>query len=86
LTLQTHAVKSNWLANVISKRIQPYYDASYDEQECTSIRRMRELADSEESSNELKRQRNRAYVMVAECDKRVGSSSLEMVYYMGVWI
>lgn len=82
--LQTHAEKANWLANVISKGLQPYYDASYDEQESMSVGRMTELAEYEKSSNELKRQRNRSYVLVAECERKIGNSNLAMVYYMSV--
>lgn len=80
--LQNHAEKANWLANVISKGLEPYYDASYDEQESMSVGRMTELADYETSSNELKQQRNRSYVLVAECQREMGNSNLAMVYYM----
>jgi len=80
--LQTHAEKANWLANVISQGLKPYYDASYDEQESMSVGRMTELAEHETLSNELKQQRNRSYVLVAECEGKMGNSNLAMVYYM----
>jgi len=80
--LQTHAEKANWLANVISQGLEPYYNASYDEQESMSVGRMTELAEFETSSNELKQQRNRSYVLVAECEREMGNPNLAMVYYM----
>jgi len=80
--LQTHAEKANWLANVISQGLQPFYDASYDDQENVSAGRIRILGNFEDSANELKRERNESYVMVAECEREMGNQNVAMVYYM----
>lgn len=80
--LQTHAEKANWLANVIDQGLQPFYDASYDDQENVSAGRIRILGNFEGSANELKRERNESYVMVAECEREMGNQNVAMVYYM----
>ena len=80
--LQTHAEKANWLANVIDQGLQPFYDASYDDQENVSAGRIRILGNFEDSANELKRERNESYVMVAECEREMGNQNVAMVYYM----
>lgn len=80
--LRNHAEKANWLANVISQGLEPFYDASYDDQENISAGRVRILGNFEDSANELKRERNESYVMVAECEKQMGNQNVAMVYYM----
>lgn len=80
--LQTHAKKANWLTNVISQGLEPFYDASYDDQENVSAGRVRILGNFEDSANELKRERNESYVMIAECEREMGNQNVAMVYYM----
>jgi hypothetical protein len=80
--LKTHAEKANWLANVISKGLEPFYDASYDEQKNVSMGRIRILGNFEDSANELKRERNESYIMIAECEREMGNQNLALIYYM----
>ena len=57
---------ANWLANIISSGLKPYYGASYDDKK--NFRSdLSSLVALERQSNELRRKRNRAFVIQAEC-------------------
>lgn len=65
--LREWAKKANWLANMISAGLEPFYNASYDAQKSFSLSRITVLGVYEGIANELKTQRNHAFVLEAEC-------------------
>lgn len=69
--LDEYARKANWLANLISAGIQPYYGASYDEQK--HFADVYKLASLEQKANEYKAKRNHAMVMQGECFAKLGN-------------
>lgn len=80
-SLKTYSRKANWLANLISAGLEPYYSGSYDDRETISYSYTRKLATYEEKSNKLKGGRNEAYVMIAECSVRIGKAEQAAAYY-----
>ena len=80
-SLKQFSHKANWLANLISKGLQPFYDASYSDRQSVSRSQIGRLAEYESLSNELKSQRNQAYVMIAECYLKIGEPDLATAYF-----
>ena len=60
------AKAANWLSNIISAGLQPYYGASFDDRKSFS-RDLTRLVKLEQAANDLRRKRNRAMVIQAEC-------------------
>ncbi len=67
---------ANKTANIIRRGNKPFYDASRDDQTTikSNIPLIRELASAENTSNNLVRQRNRAWVEEAKCLLEQGES------------
>jgi len=70
--LHEYAKQANWLANLISAGLEPYYNASYDDRKFLSYSQLNSLGSFEEKANEYKRKRNRAMVMQVECMVKLG--------------
>ena len=64
-----YAKQANWLANIISSGLEPYYGASYDDRKGWSPKEMSfsELALAETKSNSYKSERNRAMLYEGLC-------------------
>ena len=74
------AQKANWLANLISQCVEPYYSASYDDRKNISYTTLKEYIPYENKANELKEQRNVAYVRIGLCYKNMGNNSQAVTY------
>ena len=70
--LEEYAKKSNWLANLIAKGVQPYYNASYDARKRINPADLEPLVAFEKKANGYKRNRNHAWVMQADCYYKMG--------------
>jgi tetratricopeptide (TPR) repeat protein len=73
-SLEVYAEKANELANLLSATLQPYYGANSHEEESSGLSRkaMERLSQVETSANELKAQRNLAYVLIGESHEQLG--------------
>ena len=74
------AQKANWLANLISQCVEPYYSASYDDRKNISYTALKEYIPYENKANELKEQGNVAYVRIGLCYKNMGNNSQAVTY------
>lgn len=74
------AQKANWLANLISQCVEPYYSASYDDRKNISYTTLKEYIPYEDKANKLKFQRNVAYVRIGLCYKNMGNNSQAVTY------
>lgn len=65
----TYAKQSNWLANIISGGLEPYYGASYDKRKnwYPSNLSYNKLSSAESKANEYKGERNRAMLYEGLC-------------------
>ena len=72
--LEAYARQANFLANIISAGIEPYYDASYDDKKLLGgvYASVLDLAAFEKMSNDYKKKRNQAMVMQGICLKKMG--------------
>jgi len=68
--LDRFARQANWLANLISAGLQPFYSASYDARK--NFSQVSQLAPYETLANKYKEKRDRAVVMEAECLLQLG--------------
>lgn len=65
--------KTNSLSNLIRQGVEPYYGASYEDQKTNILgAQFDELVKAENTSNELIKKRNIAWVMEAECLSQTG--------------
>lgn len=77
--------KANWLANLLSICVEPYYSASYRDQENVSRRTLEKWIPYENASNKYKRLRNQAYVRIGLCYKNLGNIDKAVAYlYKGL--
>ncbi|MCQ8884147.1 hypothetical protein NQT63_00380 [Pseudoalteromonas agarivorans] len=67
-----YSKKSNWLANMISATLDPYYGASYDDRKSYSYAKLKPLIPMESMANDYKKKRNIAFAMQGECLVKVG--------------
>lgn len=65
--LELWATQSNWLSNLITAGLDPFYSASYTNQKNVPSSTLNALAPYETQSNQYKMQRNLATVIKAEC-------------------
>ena len=77
---EEYAQKANWLANLISQCVEPYYSASYDDRKNTSYSLIKGFIPYETKANQLKAERNVAYVKVGLCFKNMGETSKAVTY------
>ena len=71
-TYAVYAKQANWLANIISAALEPFYGASYDDRKSFSISSFDKsskykLADCESKANSYKSERNRAMLYEGLC-------------------
>ena len=74
------AQKANWLANIISQCVEPYYSASYDDKKNISYTALKDFIPYENKANALKEERNVAYVRIGLCYKNMGNNSQAVIY------
>ena len=74
------AQKANWLANLISQCVEPYYSASYDDRKNASYTMLKDFIPYQNKANELKKQRHVAYVRIGLCYKNMGNNSQAVTY------
>ena len=80
-----YAKKANWLANLLSQCLEPYYSASYKSQESISYARLKKYIPYESAANDLKEGRNHAYVRIGLCYKNLGNIENAVAYlYKGL--
>lgn len=73
--LEQYAKKSNFLANLISANLDPYYGASYDSKKAYSFEKLKPLIPLESLANDYKQKRNRAIAMQGECLLKTGNKA-----------
>ena len=67
-----YSKKANWLANLISANLDPYYGASYDDRKSYSYAKLKPLIPLESLANDYKKKRNIAFAMQGECLLKTG--------------
>lgn len=72
LAYELYSKNSNWLANLISKAVKPYYDASYDDRKSISSSMINALIKYESKSNYYKAERNKAIFRQGVCYYKLG--------------
>ena len=80
LAYEVYAKNVNWLANLLSQCVQPYYSASYDDRKNTSYSTLKPFIPFESKANECKRERNIAYVKIGLCYKNMGDIKNAIAY------
>ncbi len=70
--LAEYSKKANWLANMVSATLDPYYGASHDERKGYNYSQLQALIPLETLANDYKRKRNIAFAMQGECLMKVG--------------
>ena len=78
--LEEYARKANWLANLISSGLDPYYGASYDDRKNYPFQKIQKLVPFESMSNKYKRKRNIAIAMQGECFAKIGDEKKAVSY------
>lgn len=73
--LNEYSRNANWIANLITSGLEPYYGASYDDRKNADYDILKPLIPLEKMANDYKRQRNEAMVMEAECYLKIGDNS-----------
>lgn len=80
-----YAKKANWLANLLSQCVEPYYSASYDDKKNVSYAAIKKYIPYENASNNYKELRNQAYVRIGLCYKNLGNNEKAVAYlYKGL--
>ena len=69
---EIYAQNVNWLANLLSQCVKPYYSASYDKKKATAYSTLKTFIPFETKANECKENRNRAYIRIGLCYKNLG--------------
>ncbi|ESP95043.1 hypothetical protein [Pseudoalteromonas luteoviolacea] len=69
-----YSKKANWLANMISATLDPYYGARYDDKKKFPYSKLKPLIPLETLANEYKQKRNIAFAMQGECLMKVGDN------------
>lgn len=82
---EEYAKKANWLANLLSQCVEPYYSASYDDKKNVSYASLKKYIPYETASNNYKKLRNQAYVRIGLCHKNLGHVDKAVAYlYKGL--
>lgn len=69
---EQYAKHANWLANIVSQCVEPYYSASYDDKKNMSYTLLKSFIPYENAANKLKEGRNVSYVRIGLCYKNMG--------------
>lgn len=80
IAFEDYAKNANWLANLLSQCVEPYYSASYNEKERMSISAIKTYSLYMDKSNAYTQSRNRAYVKIGLCYKNLGDIKKATVY------
>jgi tetratricopeptide (TPR) repeat protein len=79
------AKQANWLANLLSQCVEPYYSASYNDKDKVSFSTLKKYIPYESKSNEYKKLRDQAYVRIGLCYKNLGDVEKAVAYlYKGL--
>lgn len=78
ISYEIYAKNANWLANLLSQCIEPYYSASYDKKR--NFWDFSSITPYEEQANKIKEDRNTAYVKIGLCYKNLGDIKNAVVY------
>lgn len=82
---EEYAKKANWLANLLSQCVEPYYSASYDDKKNISYTTLKKYIPYERAANNYKKLRNQAYVRIGLCYKSLGNIDKAVAYlYKGL--
>lgn len=82
---EVYAKHVNWLANLLSQCVEPYYSASYDDRKATAYTTLKPFIPFESKANECKKNRNEAYVKIGLCYKNLGNIKNAVAYlYKGL--
>lgn len=77
---EIYAKSVNWLANLLSQCVEPYYSASYDKRKATGYATLKPFIPFEKKANECKENRNRAYVLIGLCYKNLDDTKNAVAY------
>jgi len=71
-----YAKNANWLANLLSQTLEPYYGAAYDDRKSFSpeVLSISTMSGVESLANAYKAERNRAYLYEGLCYKEAGDN------------
>jgi tetratricopeptide (TPR) repeat protein len=82
---EVYAKHVNWLANLLTQCVEPYYSASYDDRKATPYSKLKTFIPLESKANECKTNRNHAYVKMGLCYKNIGDIKNAVTYlYKGL--
>ena len=82
---EQYAKHANWLANIVSQCVEPYYSASYDDRKNSVFYVSSNYGSYEKAANKLKQERNTAYVKIGLCYKNLGKAGTAIAYlYKGL--
>ena len=85
LAYEQYAKHANWLANIVSQCVEPYYSASYDDRKNSVFYVSSNYGSYEKAANKLKGERNTAYVKIGLCYKNLGKADKAITYlYKGL--
>lgn len=76
------AKNANWLANMITSGLEPYYDASYDDRKAYPYSKAQKLIPIESKANNLKEIRNIAFVRQANCHTKLANNNKAVALYI----
>ena len=83
--LENYATNANWLANLLSQCVEPYYSANYDDKKNISYFSLKPYIPFENKANDLKRERNVSYVKIGICYKNLRNNKKAIAYlYKGL--
>ena len=74
------ANKANWLANLLSQCVDPYYHAPYDDRKSASFTVLNKYTPYEKASNNYKKLRDHAFVRVGLCFKNLNKPNDAVMY------
>lgn len=72
--------QANWLANLLSQCLKPYYSASYDEKKNVNYATIKTFLPYEKASNNYKRLRNTAFIRMGLCYKNLNDNKNALAY------
>jgi tetratricopeptide (TPR) repeat protein len=78
--LEVFSKQANWLANLISSGLDPYYGASYDDRKGFHYSKLQPLIPIEKSANAYKKKRNIAIAMQGICYSKIGEKNNAVVH------
>jgi tetratricopeptide (TPR) repeat protein len=76
------AKSANWLANIVTSGLEPFYGASYDDRDNFAYSKVSKISSYESLANDLKRQRNKAMVLRAESLAQLNNNEKAVQLYI----